>query len=110
MNYKRAFITGCGGMLGNAIHPYFKKQFEHVLATDIVIEEHEKSWLSYCDVREPSQLRAVFDEFKPDLVLHLAALVDVEGCEDDPDGAVLTNADAPGFVADLCKEYGASMV
>jgi dTDP-4-dehydrorhamnose reductase len=110
MDYKRIFITGCGGMLGNAIYPYFEKGFEHVLATDIVIEEHEKSWLSYCDVRESSQLAEVFESFKPDLVLHLAALVDVEGCEEDFENAVLTNARAPVFVAELCKEHGASVV
>ena len=110
MEYKRTFITGCGGMLGNAIYPYFENNFENVLATDIVIEEHEKSWLSYCDVREPDQLRKVFEDYKPDLVLHLAALVDVEGCEDDEADAILTNATAPGFVADLCNEFGASMV
>ena len=110
MKFKRVFITGCGGMLGNAMYPYFAKSFEHVMATDIVIEEHEKSWLSYCDVHEPDQLAKVFDKFKPDLVLHLAALVDVEGCEEDVGDATLTNAKAPEFVAKLCKEYGATMV
>ena len=110
MKFKRVFITGCGGMLGNAMYPYFAKSFEHVMATDIVIEEHEKSWLSYCDIREPDQLAKVFDKFKPDLVLHLAALVDVEGCEEDVGDATLTNAKAPEFVAKLCKEYDATMV
>ena len=110
MKYKRALITGCGGMLGNAIYPYFAERFDHVLATDIEIEDHEKSWLKYCDVREPEQLSRVFDEFKPDLVLHLAALVDVEGCEEDEAQAILTNTTATEYVARLCKTHDATMV
>lgn len=110
MKFKRVFITGCGGMLGNAIYPYFEKSFEHVMAIDIVIEEHEKSWLSYCDVREPDQLAKAFEEFKPDLVLHLAALVDVEGCEDDPADAENTNVTATKTIAELCNLKGVTLV
>jgi dTDP-4-dehydrorhamnose reductase len=110
MKFERVFITGCGGMLGNAIYPYFVKRFPEVLAIDIQIEEHEKSWLKYCDVRKRDQLEKMFAEFKPQLVLHLAALVDVEGCEADPEDAVMTNATATKYVAELCKEYGSTMV
>lgn len=38
------------------------------------------------------------------------ALVDVEGCEEDVDDAVLTNAKAPEFVANLCTEHDVVMV
>ena len=86
LHNKKVFITGCGGMLGNAIYPYFKARAPEILAIDIVIEQHEKDWLNYLDVREPEQLKKAFREFQPDLVLHLAALVDVERCEQDPAG------------------------
>ncbi|MCP5131755.1 MAG: NAD(P)-dependent oxidoreductase [Pseudomonadales bacterium] len=110
MSFDRVFITGCGGMLGNAIYPYFLERYRKILAVDIQIEEHEETWLKYCDVRERSQLERVFRDFKPQLVLHLAALVDVETCEDDPDDAVATHATSTKNVAELCKEYGSTMV
>jgi dTDP-4-dehydrorhamnose reductase len=110
LQYKKVFITGCGGMLGNAIYPYFKARAPEVLAIDIEIEEHEKDWLTYLDVREPEQLKKTFQEFQPDLVLHLAALVDVEKCELDPADAENTNATATKTIADLCEQNNVTMV
>ena len=64
---KKVLITGCGGMLGNAIYPYFKERASELLPIDIVIEEHEKDWLKYLDIREPDQLKQAFKDFQPDL-------------------------------------------
>ena len=110
LHNKKVFITGCGGMLGNAIYPYFKARAPEILAIDIVIEQHEKDWLNYLDVREPEQLKKAFREFQPDLVLHLAALVDVERCEQDPADAESTNATSTRNIAELCEQNGVTMV
>ena len=90
----------CGGMLGNAIYPYFKQRCSNVLPTDIQIEPDEHAWLSYLDVRDGDAMRRAFTDFKPDLVLHLAALVDVEHCELQPLEAKVTNATAAKIAAD----------
>ena len=42
MKKERVLITGCGGMLGAAVYPYFSERFETVLATDIDLNE---DWL-----------------------------------------------------------------
>ena len=44
----RILITGCGGMLGEAIYKLFSKICT-VKATDIDVNEE---WLSYLDVRD----------------------------------------------------------
>jgi dTDP-4-dehydrorhamnose reductase len=110
MKYERVLITGCGGMLGNAIYPYFKQRCSNLLATDIQIEPDEHPWLSYLDVRDGDAMRRAFTDFKPDLVLHLAALVDVEHCELQPLEAKVTNATAAKIAADLSAEFGATLV
>jgi dTDP-4-dehydrorhamnose reductase len=110
MDYQRVLITGCGGMLGNAIYPYFRKRCAEVLATDIQIEEDERNWLTYVDARDEGAMRQAFTDFKPDLVLHLAALVDVEQCELRPDDAEISNAETTRIAATLAKEFDAALV
>lgn len=110
MDFQRVLITGSGGMLGNAIYPYFKERCQKVLATDIQIEEDERGWLEYLDARDEAAMRQTFVEFKPDLVLHLAALVDVEQCELHPDDAEISNAGTAKIAAQLAAEIGATLV
>ena len=110
MDHQRVLITGCGGMLGNAIYPYFRDRCSHVLATDIQIEPDEQNWLSYLDARDPVGMAKAFADFKPDLVLHLAALVDVEICEQMPDAAKVSNADTAQIAAELCAKHNTTLV
>lgn len=88
----------------NAVEKYGK---DNVLATDIDLNE---TWLSPLDVREISEVKKVFGEFKPSLVLHLAALTDLEYCEKEQEDAWLTNALGTENVALLAREYDATMV
>ncbi len=81
-------ITGCGGMLGEAVYKRFSKACT-VLATDIDVNE---DWLEYLDVRDLPAVSKMADKFKPDLMINLAALTDLEFCELNPDNAWKTNA------------------
>ncbi|HXR98103.1 MAG TPA: NAD(P)-dependent oxidoreductase [Terriglobales bacterium] len=88
MNKKRVYIAGCGGMLGDAMYKHWNTTAE-VLATDINVCE---PWLQYCDVRDFHQTAKLVDSFKPDVIMNLAALTDLEQCEHEPENAWLTNA------------------
>jgi dTDP-4-dehydrorhamnose reductase len=110
MKHQRVLITGSGGMLGNAIHPYFQERCSAVMATDIQIEEDERGWLRYLDARDGTAMAAAFEEFRPDLVLQLAALVDVEECELKPEEARTSNAVTTRIAAELSARHGATLV
>lgn len=107
MDKSRVLITGAGGMLGNAIFPYFSSRFSNLSATDKDVNE---SWLERLDVRDTAELRRWFSAIRPTLVLHLAACTDLEFCEVHPDVAKDTNDAATKEVAVLCEEYGATLV
>jgi dTDP-4-dehydrorhamnose reductase len=107
MENERVLITGSGGMLGNAVYPYFSSRFKTVRATDMDVNE---PWLSQLDVRDTEALRRTFADLKPNIVLHLAACTDLEFCEVHADVATQTNADATREVAKLCEEHGATLV
>ena len=107
MLQEKVLITGCGGMLGLAVHEVFSKNYQTCLATDIDLNE---PWLKPLDVRDLSQCEALFEAFQPDLVLHLAALTDLEYCEQNPENTWQTNALGPENIALLCKKHKSAMV
>lgn len=104
---KKVLITGCGGMLGQSMYKVFSEKYQEVKATDIDLNE---PWLEYLDVREFSQCIRVFEEFNPEIVLHLAALTDLEYCETNHENSWCTNALGTENVAFLAEKYGCTMV
>jgi len=89
MAYERVLITGAGGMLGGDVYRTFSDAFDAVLATDIDTNEE---WLDYLDVRDLAACEKLCASYNPDLILHLAALTDLEYCENEKDDAWSTNA------------------
>lgn len=94
-------------MLGNAIYSYFVARSDNVLASDKVVDE---DWLVKLDVRDNVEMSKTFKEFKPDIVLHLAAETNLEFCETHPEVAIATNVVATETIAKLSKEYGSTLV
>jgi len=84
----RVYIAGCGGMLGKAVHERFSAVAK-VLATDI---DQNEPWLEYGDVRKYAEMREQILAFRPDAIINLAALTDLELCEREIENAWLTNA------------------
>jgi dTDP-4-dehydrorhamnose reductase len=96
----RILVSGAKGMLGTDLCQVLRS-FSHVVeATDI--EE--------MDVRDFDLTRRTLEEFRPDWVLHLAALTDVDGCEREPEQSFLTNTLGTQNVALACQASGAGMV
>lgn len=62
------------------------------------------------DITDPDQLRSRFELDRPDAVINCAAWTDVDGAEDDPDGALLVNGTGAGYVAEAAAAIGARVV
>jgi len=84
---KKIYITGCGGMLGEAFYLQFKDDYE-LRCTDKDINE---SWLRFLDFRNFDDYRKDVFEFLPDYLFHLGAYTDLEFCKNNPDEAYLIN-------------------
>lgn len=87
-NKTRVYVAGCGGMLGDAMYARLKSTGAMIKATDINCIE---DWLVYGDVRDFTAIRASIVDFKPDLIINLAALTDLEFCEKEQENSWLTN-------------------
>jgi dTDP-4-dehydrorhamnose reductase len=96
---QRVYVTGTKGMLGKSIVPIFRERYE-VYPTDL-----EEVDICRFDLIVDDICRC-----KPDLVIHLAAMTDVDRCEQEPDKAYLTNALGTRHVALACQRANAVMV
>ena len=102
----KILMTGCGGMLGDAFYNLYKDKF-NVQATDIDLNEE---WLDFLDVRDFKQYQEVVNEFNPEIILHLAALTDLEYCEKNISHTYLTNTISVENAVTLAKQVGATLV
>lgn len=102
----KVYIAGCGGMLGRAVYGYFSKRCI-VKATDIDLNIE---WLEHGDVRDYKNIEESIRVFNPDLVINLAALTDLEYCENNTENTWLTNALGAENIALICKKINTPLV
>lgn len=62
------------------------------------------------DVTDFNAVMKLFERECPELVLHCAAISNVDICEADPKKAEKVNTQAAGFVARACKKTGAKLI
>ncbi|MCP5026510.1 MAG: sugar nucleotide-binding protein [Actinomycetia bacterium] len=84
----KVYIAGCGGMLGEAVYEEFSS-VSQVKATDIDLNV---DWLEYADVGDLTGLTKSVEDFGPDLLINLAALTDLEYCEQNIEESWRSNA------------------
>ena len=86
-------------MLGRAVSSLFRDRYELYPAD-----------LGEVDIRQPDLIIDDICRHEPDLVMHLAAMTDVDLCEEEPDEAYSVNALGTRNVALACQRSGAVMV
>jgi dTDP-4-dehydrorhamnose reductase len=102
MDNKLVLVTGAAGMVGSYVPEVFE-QFDLKL-TDI------QAGYEQLDVRNPKAVMQMVSKIKPHVVLHLAAVTDVDLCEKEPDQAYHTNAIGVQNIAVACQETGSLLV
>jgi len=97
----RVVATGCGGMLGEAVYEVFKDVCEfHPSDIDL-----NTPWLERLDVRVAKDVSTYLNKIKPNYIVHLAALTDMEYCELNPDNAYATNTGGVQNVVQYAREH-----
>ena len=82
---RRILITGAFGQLGTSLRNILSDQ--SILAAGRMIPLEEKDGCTALDITELNQVRETITLFQPDVIVHLAAMTDVDGCERDPEMA-----------------------
>lgn len=97
-HYKKVFIAGANGMLGTTLQSI--TDTSEYLLTD---KDAEGS-IKFCDIRDLQATSTTIGEYKPDIILNFAALVDLEYCEQQKDDCYLTNTIAAIHLFNLAKD------
>ena len=95
----KLLVTGSDGLVGMNTLPALMREFE-------VVPFVESQW----DITDEKLGEEVFRLNRPDALLNLAAITDVDGCEDRQETAFRVNADGAGILAGLCARHGVRMV
>jgi dTDP-4-dehydrorhamnose reductase len=108
-------ITGANGLLGQKLinlygqHPEYK-----VLATGrgayrLSVVYPNITYRSM-DITNEAEVNTVLAEFKPDVVIHTAAMTNVDECELNHEGCVAQNVDATRYIANACVDQGSFLL
>ncbi len=95
----KILVTGSDGLIGTNILPYLAKDFEIIPAT-------EKQW----DILDTEQGEKTFRTVKPDVLINLAAITNVDGCEGATELAYRVNAEGAGVIAKLCRKHDVKLL
>ena len=97
MRAERVVVTGGGGLLGGAVAKLYGDRavaFDH----------------ASLDIADADAVHAAIEQAQPDLIVHCAAMTNVDACEDDPDAAFRINAEGSHNVASAASHVGAVVV
>ena len=94
---KNILITGAYGQLGEACIKNLKLHFNIISASRHTLDNGVQ-----LDITDAAMAEKVVAETRPDLILNLAAMTNVNGCETDPEMAEAINVDG---VKNLCKNF-----
>lgn len=104
-------VTGVSGLLGLnfALAVDGKKHQVTGVANTLPMQ-----WASFKNVQaeltQPGVVEKLIEEHKPDVVLHCAAIANVDACESDADLAHRVNAELPGAIAETCRRRSVKMI
>jgi dTDP-4-dehydrorhamnose reductase len=96
----RIFVTGSEGQLGTVLRASLAEAGHEVAGGDL------PGW----DMMDGRQVEVGLRAFAPDVVLHAAALTNVDYCAEHPQEAVRINGVGTYNVALACREIGAQIV
>ncbi len=106
---RKILITGAGGMLGTDLAAVLDPHFE-VAGLERRPVAHLNVPYDICDLTHVRKTRDAVLSRRPNVVIHAAALTDVDYCEDHHDEAEENNVGATQNVADACNELGIPVI
>jgi dTDP-4-dehydrorhamnose reductase len=62
------------------------------------------------DLSQPGAAARILEEYRPDVLIHCAAIANLDACEADPGQARRVNAELPAELAGLCALHGVRFV
>ena len=110
----KILITGSNGLLGQKLVSVLRNDAEvQLLATsrgaDRTPEPLGERYAAL-DITSPTEVDAVFAAARPEVVIHTAAMTNVDACELDPEACQLQNVTATGLLVQAAQRHGSHFI
>ena len=101
MKMETWMITGTTGFLGPRVEVALREK-EEVKVLPMTRRE--------LDFTDEEQVKRVLGSFRPDVLVHAAAISDTGACERDPEGSWKVNVTGVEYLAKACRENGTKLI
>ena len=104
-------LTGGAGFIGSSIIPELKASGHKIYVIDNLsfgkreLANVSDSFFSKVDIRDKEKIEIIFEDFKPDWLLHLAAIHFIPYCNKNPIETVEVNMKATLNLLNISKKY-----
>lgn len=106
----KILITGASGLLGSCLVETLSVEHQ-VFGMDRCPSPANPQNPHLCkDLTHPQAMTEALEQSQPDLVIHAAAMTQVDPCESEPERAVLLNETMTYRIADACQKAGAFLI
>lgn len=111
----KILITGANGLLGQKlVKLILEKGQDELVATArgknrLPYVETDYRFISL-DITDREQVQAVLAHVKPDVVIHTAAMTNVDQCETEQEACWLLNVSAVEYMAEACAKHNAFLI
>ncbi|QLJ53444.1 MAG: dTDP-4-dehydrorhamnose reductase [Candidatus Fermentimicrarchaeum limneticum] len=106
----KVLVVGGSGLLGSRVVKMFSTKFETYATYTANKPPRNKCELIEIDIRKAESVRKIMEEVRPAVVVHTAALTDVDYCEGHKREARMLNVAGTKNLIDGCGRVGASMI
>lgn len=105
----KLLVTGASGLLGTRICQLSVGQNNEVYSA---YSQHlpQSGTPIKLDITDGTALKQILDKTKPDVIVHSAALTDVDKCEKEKDLAWKINVESTSNIAQLCHKHNCFLV
>ena len=109
---KRLMVTGAGGFVGGSVVLQARNRWKTLAITRTPRPplEHYAARVEVIDITHRDSLCACMEAFRPDAVIHAAALADIDYCERHPEEAFAVNTSCTARLAEYCAAFGARLI
>lgn len=106
---KRILVTGASGLLGLNFCHFYHRKFDLVGLSNRNSVSNAPFKMLSVDL-EKTDITGLVSEIKPDIILHCAAIANIDVCEKEPVRAKIVNSEIPGRLAAAAGKQGVKFI
>jgi len=108
---RKLLVLGASGLTGYKLLQLARQKFEaYGTYNSRSITQYKNESLFKLEIKKDEDLRKIFRDIKPDIVVNTIALHNVDYCEHHQDEAFYVNSKAVGIIANICNNIGSRLI